>query len=93
MRERGYKLLSASGKVVDSAEPGVLGGNSRLRIYGRLDCHSAVRALPKGYAKHRVFFADETTARAAGYRPCGVCMRRAYARWKAAQGEGRQAGV
>ena len=93
MRARGYKLLSARGEIVESAEPGALGGNSRLRIYGRLDCPSALRALAKGYAKHRVFFADEATARAAGYRPCGICTRPAYARWKAAQGQGRRAGV
>jgi methylphosphotriester-DNA--protein-cysteine methyltransferase len=34
---------------------------------------------------HRVFFADEATAIAAGYRPCGACMRREYAAWKAAR--------
>ena len=93
MRARGYKLLSTRGEIIESAEPGALGGNCRLRIYGRLDCPSALRALPKGYAKHRVFFADEATARAAGYRPCGICMRPAYARWKAAQGRARRAGV
>jgi hypothetical protein len=37
---------------------------------------------PKGYAKHRVFFADETAAIAAGYRPCGICMRERYEHWK-----------
>ena len=88
-----YKLLSASGELVLSAAPGTVGGTRRLRIYGRLDCPSALRALPKGYAKHRVFFADEATARAAGYRPCGVCMRPAYARWKVGEGEFRRAGV
>jgi methylated-DNA-[protein]-cysteine S-methyltransferase len=30
----------------------------------------------------RVFFADEDTAIAAGYRPCANCMPDAYARWK-----------
>jgi methylphosphotriester-DNA--protein-cysteine methyltransferase len=29
-----------------------------------------------------VFFADEETAVSAGYRPCGVCMREEYTRWK-----------
>jgi methylphosphotriester-DNA--protein-cysteine methyltransferase len=33
----------------------------------------------------RVFFADEATATAAGYRPCAVCMRDEYRAWKAAQ--------
>ena len=35
-----------------------------------------------GYVKHRVFFADEATAIAAGYRPCAVCMSQEYAIWK-----------
>ena len=26
---------------------------------------------------------DEETAIAAGYRPCGICMREAYKQWKA----------
>jgi len=26
-----------------------------------------------GYIQHRVFFADEATAIAAGYRPCAAC--------------------
>jgi methylphosphotriester-DNA--protein-cysteine methyltransferase len=33
----------------------------------------------------RVFFADEATAIAAGYRPCGACMRAEYRAWKARQ--------
>jgi len=32
--------------------------------------------------RYRVFFVDERTARAAGYRPCAVCMPRKYAAWK-----------
>ncbi|MDP4128201.1 MAG: Ada metal-binding domain-containing protein, partial [Bacillota bacterium] len=32
--------------------------------------------------KHRVFFADEETAIAAGYRPCARCMPKEYAEWK-----------
>jgi hypothetical protein len=79
-----YRLIDASGETIDSVTPGLLGGNCRLRIYGRLDCPSARRALPRGYARHRVFFADEATAIAAGYRPCAVCMREAYRRWRAA---------
>lgn len=69
-----------------SATPGTLGGNRRLKIYGRLDCSSAVRNLPRGYAQIRVFFADEATAITAGYRPCGTCMRAAYREWKAVRG-------
>lgn len=37
------------------------------------------------HTSHRVFFADEETAIAAGYRPCGNCLREKYREWKAAQ--------
>jgi len=30
-----------------------------------------------------VFFADEKTAVAAGYRPCAKCMPEEYGEWKA----------
>jgi hypothetical protein len=54
-----YRLLQPDGTLRESAEPGALGGNSTLKIYGRLDCARAIAALPLGYARHRVFFADE----------------------------------
>ncbi|MFI1917152.1 Ada metal-binding domain-containing protein [Nocardia sp. NPDC020380] len=79
-----FTLLGPDEKPYPSATPGTLGGNRRLRIYGRLDCPSALRALSRGhYAPHRVFFADEATAIAAGYRPCSVCLHPAYLAWKA----------
>ncbi|MET9554437.1 Ada metal-binding domain-containing protein [Streptomyces sp. NPDC006645] len=79
-----YVLLGPDGVPYPSATPGTLGGHRRGRLYGRLDCPSALRALSHGrYAAHRVFFADEATAVAAGYRPCAVCLPRAYARWRA----------
>ena len=80
--------MDASGKIYESATPGVLGGNRKTKIYGRLDCKSAIKAIPTGYDKIRVFFANEETAIAAGYRPCGHCMRDQYQRWKAGQQEG-----
>ena len=70
-----YRLLGADGSVHESDQPGTLGGNRTGRIYGRLDCRSANDALARGYAKRRVFFADEDAAIAAGYRPCHTCMR------------------
>ncbi|MBQ6554136.1 MAG: metal-binding protein [Firmicutes bacterium] len=80
-----FKLLSADGKPYFSEEKGTLGGNSRAKIYGRLDCPAANYWVEHGdYAKIRVFFKDEATAIAAGYRPCGRCMREKYKRWKAA---------
>ncbi|WP_328624807.1 ABC transporter substrate-binding protein [Streptomyces sp. NBC_00353] len=78
-----YTLLGADGLPYPSAAPGTLGGHRRGRLYGRLDCPSALRALAGGhYVAHRVFFADETTAITAGYRPCAVCLPATYARWK-----------
>ncbi|MEP6621028.1 MAG: Ada metal-binding domain-containing protein [bacterium] len=81
MTPKQYRLISATGEEVLSTVPGTFGGNRRRRIYGRLDCRSAVGSLPTGYAKVRVFFADEATALAAGYRPCGTCMREEYRNW------------
>jgi methylphosphotriester-DNA--protein-cysteine methyltransferase len=77
-----YQLLAADGSTYESEQPGTLGGNRQARIYGRLDCGAALRALPSGYAAVRVFFADEAAAIAAGYRPCGNCMRESYRQWK-----------
>lgn len=79
-----YTLLGADRAPVESVVPGTLGGHRRGRIYGRLDCPSALRAIAKGgYVAQRVFFADEATAIAAGYRPCGSCLPEQYRAWKA----------
>lgn len=85
---KAYHVIGPRGEVIESAEPGTLGGNRKAKIYGRLDCPSALRALPRGYAKHRVFFADRAAAIAAGYRPCGSCLREEYRTWKAGPREG-----
>jgi len=78
-----YRLLDAHGQAVLSAIPGTLGGHRRSRVFGRLACAAALRALARGgYRQHRVFFADAATALAAGYRPCAVCMREDYRVWK-----------
>ena len=82
-RKKVYKLLNGKGETYLSEIPGILGGNKKLKIYGRLDCPSAKRWIEKGYyVRNRVFFADEETAIEAGYRPCAVCMRREYKIWK-----------
>jgi AraC family transcriptional regulator, regulatory protein of adaptative response / DNA-3-methyladenine glycosylase II len=79
-----YTLLGADGRPYRSAAPGTLGGHRRSKGYGRLDCPTALRWIAKGhYVRHRVFFADEATALAAGYRPCAVCLPDRYAAWKA----------
>ena len=79
-----YRLTGPDGQPYESPAPGAFGGNRRGRIYGRLDCPSALRAIRQGgYVQHRVFFADRATAEAAGHRPCGTCLRADYAAWKA----------
>jgi methylphosphotriester-DNA--protein-cysteine methyltransferase len=87
--EKTYTLLGADGRPGQSASKGQWGGHRRTKIYGRLDCPSALRAIARGgargYARYRVFFADEETAIAAGYRPCGTCCQDRYREWKAAQ--------
>ena len=82
-----YVLLGADGRPYESDVPGQWGGHRGQRIYGRLDCPSALRAIARGgYLRRRVFFADEATARAAGYRPCAICCPRQYQAWKAGAG-------
>jgi hypothetical protein len=79
-----YKLIRANGMTYPSPVPGILGGHRATRIYGRLDCPSALRAIERGgYVMHRVFFADEHTPVAAGYRPCARCLPDRYHAWKA----------
>lgn len=78
-----YTLIGADAQPHASATPGTLGGHRRQRIYGRLDCPGALRAIARGgYVAHRVFFADEPTAIAAGFRPCATCLPEEYAAWK-----------
>jgi methylphosphotriester-DNA--protein-cysteine methyltransferase len=78
-----FGLIGPDGRTYESAHPGALGGHRRQRIYGRLDCPTALRHIARdGYTAHRVFFADEATARAAGYRPCHDCLPEQYAQWK-----------
>ena len=78
-----YKLINEDGNKYFSKIPGTIGGNSRLKIYGKLDCKSALRWIHKGYyIDNRVFFEDEDVAIRAGYRPCGICMKDKYNLWK-----------
>ena len=78
-----YKLIEMEGKQYFPEQNGQFGEHLELKIYGRLDCPSALRNIAAGYyIQHRVFFADEETALAAGYRPCSVCMKEHYNLWK-----------
>lgn len=82
-----FKLLGPEGKPYWSETPGTLGGNAAARIYGKLTCGAALRALRRSpaYAKNRVFFASEEDAISAGFRPCGICMRKRLRQWEKAQ--------
>jgi methylphosphotriester-DNA--protein-cysteine methyltransferase len=78
-----YPLLDADNKPCRSPTKGTVGAHSGTRIFGRLDCPAALRAIGRGgYIRHRVFFADPATATKAGYRPCAVCLPDAYREWK-----------
>ena len=70
-----YKLLNKDGPY-ESETPGTFGGYKPDKIYGRLDCRSALQWIQRGfYVKHRVFFATEQEAIECGYRPCKICMK------------------
>ena len=79
-----YRLRGPDGHY-ESEQPGTLGGHSKQKVYGRLDCPVALSLIRRGKFKkeYRVFFADAQTARACGYRPCGACLRDQYNAWKA----------
>ena len=86
-----YGLIDHNGEVYLSEAPGKLGGYKPKKIYGKLDCWSALSTIAKGgYVKHRVFFADEATAIAAGYRPCAKCCPVEYRAWKASKKNGQK---
>lgn len=83
-----YTLTASAGTTYRSTTKGTYGGNSAQRVYGRMDCGVARdqrRRFPTTMAAHRVFFADEATAIAAGYRPCGSCLRETCRAWRAQQ--------
>lgn len=88
-----YHLMGADGRIYDSPVPGQIAGNRKLKIYGLLscglpDCGNPDRGLPPKAPRMRVFFADEETAIAAGYRPCGGCLPLRYKQWKAGSSNG-----
>ncbi|GAB3955384.1 hypothetical protein GCM10028805_42900 [Spirosoma harenae] len=55
-----------------------LAGHKPGKIYGRLDCRTGKRMKPE----NRTFFQDVAEAISAGYRPCAVCLPKAYQQWK-----------
>lgn len=84
---RTWDLIAADGSRYEGAQPGAWGGHCSTRIYGRLDCAAALRAIRRGgYVSQRVFFATEQDAISAGYRPCAVCLPATYGEWKTRPG-------
>ena len=78
-----YKLRDENNKEYISKIPGTLGGNKKIKIYGKMDCPSAKRWLEKGkYTSNRVFFENVEIAKKAGYRPCAICMPEDYKIYK-----------
>ena len=53
------------------------GGNTKLKIYGKLHCKSGKRMK----RENRVFFESENEAIENGFRPCGHCMKYDYKKW------------
>lgn len=53
------------------------GGNSKLKIYGTLQCKSGKRMK----RENRIFFTSENEAVKSGFRPCGHCMKTEYKKW------------
>lgn len=52
-----YKLIGKNRKEYFSDIPGTLGGHRKLKIYGKLDCPSALRHIAKGnYESIEYFF-------------------------------------
>lgn len=87
LKENPYILMDENGNQYLTNTKATYGGNSRgdrfgNSIYGQLTCKSANDAIELGYIRYRVFFKDEATAIAAGYRPCGTCCREKYVLWK-----------
>lgn len=57
------------GKIISSAHPGNYAGITTMKIFGRLDCKSGMRAKKK----NRIFFHFWEDAVEAGFRPCKNC--------------------
>lgn len=71
---KNYRILGPDNKTIFSEKKGKFGGHNKLKIFGKLDCKSAISWINRGeYAKYRVFFHEYEHAIAAGFRPCKKC--------------------
>jgi hypothetical protein len=57
-----------------------LGGNLKLKIYGKLNCRSGKRMKKE----NRVFFGSIKEAIEEGFRPCGHCLNNEYKKYLSA---------
>ncbi len=63
-----YTLLGADRRPYPSETPGQFGGHRKMKIYGRLDCPSALRAIAVGgYVASRVPPIANLDARRSGH--------------------------
>lgn len=76
----GRSIFSRKRRFYKMIQPGkiTLRGNSRLKIYGSLDCKSGKRMK----SENRIFFSSKQEAQKLKYRPCGNCLRQEYQNWK-----------
>ena len=78
-----YRLIGPDGREVLSKSRARSAGTAATRSTDGSTAADAAQWIAKGhYVKQRVFFADEATAIAAGYRPCANCMPVEYAAWR-----------
>ncbi len=92
--EHRFCLIGPDGRPYSSQVPGCWGGHRRTRVYGRLDCPSAIRAIAAGgYVSSRVFFGTREDAVASGFRPCARCCREAYHCWRDPGSGSRDGGI
>lgn len=56
----------------------LIGGNVKLKIYGKLDCQSGKRMK----RENRIFFNSVSETIENGFRPCGHCLKTEYKNWK-----------
>ncbi len=78
-----FSITDSNNQQFLSKIKGNWGGHKLLKIFGKLNCPSALYWIDKGhYTKHRVFFHNVKNAMQAGYRPCAKCLPEAYSAWK-----------
>jgi methylphosphotriester-DNA--protein-cysteine methyltransferase len=56
----------------------LIGGNIKLKIYGKLNCQSGKRMK----RENRIFFKSVREATKNGFRPCGHCLKGEYKNWR-----------